>query len=132
MKYFKVEAKCGHVRRNNYILKNFYIRAESKKEAARITKETPRVKHNHKDAIRSVEEITLEEYCQGRKAMSEDWYFQVHCKQDQALLCPDIYEFTLREDEEKQVRKKGNFRHVRYEALMKEKIKEMEGGYLYE
>lgn len=36
MRYFKVEAKCGHVRRNNYILKEFYVKAESKKEAARI------------------------------------------------------------------------------------------------
>ena len=71
MRYFKVEAKCGHVRRNNYILKEFYVKAESKKEAARIVKDTPRVKHNHKDAIREVEEISLGEYCQGKKVMSD-------------------------------------------------------------
>lgn len=132
MRYFKVEAKCGHVRRNNYILKEFYVKAESRKEAARIVKETPRVKHDHKDVIRKVEEINLGEYCQGKKAMSEDPYFQVHSKQEQILLLPNIYEFTLKEDRETYERKKGTFRHVKYEALMKEKIKEMKGGYLYE
>lgn len=132
MKYFKVLAKCGHVRRNNYILKEFYIKAESKKEAARIVKGMPRVKHNHKDAIRSAEEITFEEYCQGKKAMNEDQYFQVHCKQEQTLLCPDIYKFILRENEEIHERKKENFKHIKYEALLKEMTKEMKGGYLYE
>ena len=32
--YYKVLAKCGHVGRNNYIEKDFFIKANSGKEAA--------------------------------------------------------------------------------------------------
>ena len=34
-KYYKVYAKCGHVGRNSYILKWFYVKAESGSEAAK-------------------------------------------------------------------------------------------------
>lgn len=132
MGYFKVIAKCGHVRRNNYVLKAFYIEASSKKEAARIIRYTPRVKHNHKDAIREVIAISLEDYCQGKKVMSEDPYFNVHSRQEQELLCPDLHEFTYREEEIQRFHKKGSFRHIKNDALLKEMKKEMEGGYLYE
>ena len=132
MKYFKVVAKCGHVGRNKYLLKTFYQKAENKKEAAKIVRETARVKHNQKDAIREVEEITLEDYCQGRKVMAEDPYFKVHSKQEQTLLCPGIYETTYEEVKSEESHKKSNFRHIKYEALIKEANKEMRGGYLYE
>lgn len=132
MKYFKVIGKCGHVRRNNYILKEFFVKAENKKVAASIVKNTPRVKHNHKDVIRFVEEISLDEYLQGKQIMSEDLYFQVHSKQEQCLLCPNIYECVIKEETKIKKRTKQNFRYIKYEAFIKEKIKEMKGGYLYE
>lgn len=132
MKYFKVIGKCGHVRRNNYILKEFYVKAENKKEASIIVKNTPRVKHDHKDAIRFVEEISFDEYLRGKKIMSEDLYFQVHSKQDQFLLCPNIYEFVIKEEPRIKKRTKQNFRYIKYESFIKEKIKELKGGYLYE
>ncbi len=132
MGYFKVIAKCGHVGRNGYVLKAFYIEASSKKEAARIIRYTPRVKHNHKDAIREVIALSLDDYCQGKKVMSEDPYFSVHSRQEQALLCPDIYEFTYKEEEKTKYQKKGNFKHIKEDALLKEMKKEMDGGYLYE
>ena len=83
MKYYKVLAKCGHVRRNRYILKWFYLKADSGKEAARIIRFTPRVKHHHKDAIREVVIIDYDEYVNGIKIMTSDMYFNVHNSTDQ-------------------------------------------------
>ena len=133
MKYYKVKAKCGHVGRNYYILKAFYTEAESRKEAARLVRNLPRVKHNRKDAIREVFEITKEDYAKGRKITTNDPYFHVHCKQEQKLLCPNISECVIREEEKRVSRKRGNFRHIKDEALVKEKINEIKKGtYLYE
>ncbi|MGN1372736.1 MAG: hypothetical protein ACI4VK_01660 [Candidatus Coproplasma sp.] len=55
--YFEVQAKCGHVGRHNYVIKNFYVKAESGKEAARKIRLAPRVKHDRKDAIIRVKQI---------------------------------------------------------------------------
>lgn len=86
MKYYRVKAKCGHVGRNHYILKDFYVKANNGKEAARQVRYTPRVKHHQKDAIQEVNEISLEEFVLGRKAMEEDMYFKVHNSTDQRWL----------------------------------------------
>jgi len=61
-KCFAVETKCGHVGRNNCIIITFPIKAASKKEAAARAKALPRVKRDHKDAIRNVEEIDYKKY----------------------------------------------------------------------
>ena len=70
--YFEVLAKCGHVGRKHYVLKRFAIRAESANEAARITRNIPRVKHHHKDAIRSVTAVTPERYAEIVRENSAD------------------------------------------------------------
>ena len=132
MKYFKVIAKCGHVGRNNYILKAFYVECIDGEEAASIVKISPRVKHNHKDVIREVDEIAREDYFEGRKNMSRDPYFIVHNKQTQKLLCPDIMENVCIEEPKEKYTKRGIFKHIRELVLLKEDIKEMRGGYLYE
>ena len=72
--YYKVLAKCGHVGRNNYIIKCFYVKANDGEEAAKIVRQKPRVKHHHKDAIRDVIAIELEEYLTGLKIMEADMY----------------------------------------------------------
>lgn len=82
-KYFKVQAKCGHVGRNYYILKWFYVKALTGEEAAKVVRDKPRVKHNQKDAIRNVKEITFEEYLTGLRLNSEDMYFKSTSKQEQ-------------------------------------------------
>ena len=81
--YFAVIAKCGHVGRNWYVVKTLYIKAESGKEAAKIARYTPRVKHDHKDAIRDVVKITFEEYEAGKLKMQNDPYFQIHNSTEQ-------------------------------------------------
>ena len=62
--YFEVIAKCGHVGKRFYIPIKFAVAAESSKEAAKIARSIPRVKHDHKDAILSVKKISYQEYVQ--------------------------------------------------------------------
>ena len=62
--YFMVIAKCGHVGRNNYIPVKFAVKAESKKAAAKMVRNFPRVKHDHKDAILDVKQIDYVEFCE--------------------------------------------------------------------
>lgn len=96
--FFEVLAKCGHVGRNNYIVKKFYVKAESGKEAARIIRLAPRVKHHQKDAIIEVHKIDYEQYVQGAIRMNEDPYFNVYNTSDQKrfnlddIIREDIYE----------------------------------------
>ena len=89
MKLFKVEAKCGHVGKNNFTIKIFAIRAENGKEAAMIARNKPRVKHHHKDAIRSVVEITEIEYLQIIKQNNDDPYFKCRNIQEQRIYVQD-------------------------------------------
>ena len=59
-RYFKVVTKCGHVGRYNCIWINFAIVAESKQQAADKVREEGRVKRNHKDFIKEIQEISFE------------------------------------------------------------------------
>lgn len=78
MRYFEVNAKCGHVGRGFYVPIRFAIVAQDGKDAASITRGKPRVKHDHKDAILSVRELTFEEYMKLRSENDADPY--LHCK----------------------------------------------------
>ena len=60
--FFIVDAVCGHVGRENGIVKSFAITAGSRKEAAAVCRDMPRVKHHFKYAIRNVRQVSLEEY----------------------------------------------------------------------
>lgn len=91
MKVYKVTAKCGHVGRNYYVIKSFPVQASDGKEAARIARNIPRVKHHHKDAIISVEEITLAEYYALIRQNNSDPYFSCQNVQDQRKYEEVIY-----------------------------------------
>ena len=97
-KYYLVVVKCGHVRRSQYILKAFPIRAFDGKDAARIARNKARVKHDDKYAIVSVNELSKEQYDIEKKKFSEDNYHKVHSIQEQKMLCPNIYLEVLKED----------------------------------
>lgn len=84
--FYRVKAKCGHVGRNNYIVKNFYVVASSGKEAARKVRYFPRVKHDRKDAILSVELISQDEFNSGIEINRDDAYFKVTNSSEQRLL----------------------------------------------
>ena len=89
-KYFAVDAKVGHIGKNKYMIKTFIVYAENGKAAAEFVRNYPRVKHNHKDAIRSVTEINFQEYTERRKAMYAEPYFNVTSIQEQRAANIDI------------------------------------------
>ena len=82
-KYYRVLTKCGHVGRNGYVPIQFAIVAETGKEAAKIARDMPRVKHHHKDAILKVEEISKSIYKEIREINANDPYLHCHSIQEQ-------------------------------------------------
>lgn len=95
-KYFIVTAKCGHVRKSNYILIDFAVIADTRKEAASKVIKYKRVKHHHKDVIRDVKEVSFEEYIEQKRRNNEDPY--LHCKniQEQRKKC-DLKDRIIKE-----------------------------------
>lgn len=90
-KYYAVETKCGHVGRGKYTIITFAISAENGKEAAKIGRWMPRVKHHHKFCILSVKEITYDEYLVLFEENKNNPYLQCESIQDQNAMCPNIY-----------------------------------------
>ena len=99
MRYFKVSAKCGHVGRHCYIIKDFYIVANDGKEAAFKVRHLPRVKHDRKDAILSVQAIAKDEYLEGKALQAKDMYFRVHSSTEQRQCGAVDYDLVLPEIE---------------------------------
>lgn len=95
--WFAVLAKCGHVGRHYYIVKEFLIPARNKREAALKARCIPRVKHDRKDAILKVSQIDSEEASRRLKLRHDDPYFCCRNRLDQRILCPDWEEIRIRE-----------------------------------
>ena len=94
-KYFAVTTKCGHVGRKYYLPVTFPVVAESGKEAARLGRDIPRVKHAHKDAILDVREISYEEYLILVDENKNNMYLKCENKQQQKSWCGDIKDLVL-------------------------------------
>ena len=73
-RYFKVNAKCGHVGKGKYISIDFAVVASSAKEAAARARFFGRVKHHYKDAINFVEEIDSNEFNELVNKIANDPY----------------------------------------------------------
>ena len=84
--YYEVIAKCGHVGRNNYIPVKFAVVAESGKEAAKMVRDFPRVKHDHKDAILNVNKIDYERFQEIVEMNRNDPYLKCHSRKEQKLI----------------------------------------------
>lgn len=82
-KFFRVKVKCGHVGKSNFVLIDYAVCAEDKKQAAAKARKMPRVKHDHKDAIREVEEISYREYKNIKKGYSNINYMTCKNIQEQ-------------------------------------------------
>lgn len=113
-RYFKVKAKCGHVRKKYFLPVEFAVMASSAKEAASIARHIPRVKHDHKDAISSIEEISYEEYELLRIENEENPYLNCKNKQEQNINCGDLYLYVQKEFREKYYRFYDRKSKVRY------------------
>lgn len=123
VRYYAVETKCGHVRKNNFIRITYGVQASSKSEAASIARYIPRVKHDKKDAIFSVKEISYEEYLELNDRNSKDPYLAVHSRQDQNYYCSDLYnriECEEKEDNYKKTREERlNYKKKKYLSVLK-------------
>jgi len=85
LRYYKVVAKCGHVGMSRYYAGTFYQAADNGKEAARIVRGRSRVKHDHKDAILKLVQISHDEYDLGRLEACANPYFHTTSAYDQSL-----------------------------------------------
>lgn len=88
--FCKVYVKCGHVGINNCINVWMPVEAENKREAARIARWLPRVKHHHKDAILDVVIISKNEFDHLIQTNTNDPYLNCHSKQEQNRI-EDLY-----------------------------------------
>lgn len=107
MKYYKVTAKCGHVRKGFYYPGELFIKAENGRAAAKVARDMPRVKHDHKDAILNVVEIDLDTYLMGKEAARKNPYFFCESIQEQFQYWDEIEACILVDDylEKQSVRK---------------------------
>lgn len=130
MNYYKVLARCGHVKKGRYIEKWFYV--EEEKEAAQIIRNTPRVKHHKKKAIEDVRTISFEEYLLGLKAMGADPYFKVHNSTNQRRMNAVKDEDVKLEEESVTYKKSRMGQRIRFESYSRELDREFKRGELYE
>lgn len=96
-KYFSVKTKCGHVGKLNCVWIDFAIVAESAKEAAAIARQRARVKHHHKNSIKEVVEITMDEFYKLRALNDADAY--LHAKNHREQLQIEGFEDRIELDE---------------------------------
>lgn len=98
MKYYEIKAKCGHVGKNNYYVGTLYLYGENGREAAVYARRHPRVKHDQKDAILCVKEISHEAYLKGKSDTRKSVYWTSTCIQQQRMFCPELENHILHED----------------------------------
>lgn len=95
MSYYLVTAKCGHVGRQRYIPITFAITADNGKEAAKITRNIARVKHDHKDAILNVVKVSKEVYLNQMVENESDPYLGFKSRYQQNKYKEEIMSRTL-------------------------------------
>ncbi len=96
-KYFSVETKCGHVGRLNCVWIKFAICADTAKEAAAIARQIARVKHHHKNTVKEVVEITVDEFLKLKAINDADAY--LHAKNHREQLQIEGFEERVELDE---------------------------------
>ena len=97
MKYYEIKVKCGHVGKNNYYVGTLYLYGENGREAAAYARRHPRVKHDQKDAILCVKEISHEAYLKGKSDTRKSVYWTSTCIQQQRMFCPELENHILHE-----------------------------------
>lgn len=121
-RYFAVTCKCGHVSRKYYMPITFGIVAKNRKEASRIARKLPRVKHNHKYAIIDNKEISFIEYKRINEQNKYDPYLNVQSNYQQKEIMDSIEGRLVLEDKYKSKHSKNEVKpKVRYHK--KEKIR---------
>ena len=129
MFYYIVTVKCGHVGRGKYCIKDLAIKANSKKDAAIIARKTPRVKHDWKDAIVNIKEVSKEDWDIQLDINNKDPFFVCKNIQEQRLLNLDM-EIYLYEEPKYMVHSKEE-RRSRIEYKLKKREERYKTSYDY-
>ena len=117
MKYYEIKAKCGHVGKNNYYVGTLYLYGENGRDAAAYARQQPRVKHDHKDAIISVKEISHEAYLRGKAQTRKSVYWTSTSIQQQRMFCPELVNQVLQENNKKNQYSKNHSLRKNYTAF---------------
>lgn len=96
LEMFEAVCKCGHVGKSHYVIISFPLMAQSKKDAARIARGMPRVKHDYQDAILNVFKIDQKRYFELLEINDRDPYLHCTCIQDQNM--HDLSDRLMTED----------------------------------
>lgn len=116
MSYFLVTAKCGHVGKRFYYKGNFYVEAENGRIAAKVVRDIPRVKHDHKDAILSVNKINYQDFIIGQQEEEKNPYYRCHSKQEQNIywdiIIKNIYEDCHHEKKKQKYKKHHSLKNI--------------------
>lgn len=135
--YFAVETKCGHVGKDKCIFIWFAIQAESRKDAASKARSLGRVKHHHKDVIRQVQEISIEEFVQLRCNNNNDPYLRCKNIQQQRKISNleeriEVDEYMLSKHNKIKISRDKSFLLKKNALKEKEAIRQMRGSYSYD
>ena len=104
--YYLVLTKCGHVGRDKFMPIWFPIIAEDGREAARIARDIPRVKHDHKDAILCVIKTDYDGFKSQVEANSKDLYLLCLSKHEQNEIMPLIEHRLMADNHKKEGERK--------------------------
>ena len=82
---YAVTAKCGHTGFGTgfFMPITFAVNAETAREAAKLARDFPRVKHDHKDAIIGVHTVQMAEYVNILRTNDFDPYLKARSIQEQ-------------------------------------------------
>ena len=134
--YYEVIAKCGHVGRKYYVPIKFAVIAEDGKDAAKMVRQFPRVKHCHKDAILNVMKIDFERFQEIIEANSQDPYLSCHSRQEQKRI--ENFEQRIKKDlrnqkieYNQQSRKERVLHKLRKYKLLEESLRKEYYSYAY-
>lgn len=104
-KYFEVIAKGGHVGRDKYYECHFPVCAPNKEIASLYSKNLPRIKKDHKDAILEIIEVTKEEFLSICQKFDINPYFHCNSKHEQNENFKEIRKNLQEETEVSRIRK---------------------------
>ena len=120
MNYYLVLCKCGHVSRKYYMPIYFCVMAENSKEAAKIARDIPRVKRDHKDAILEVKKVCKEDYDIQNEKNNQDPYLLCKSKHDQNEIM-DFIRYRLVREKRYEGSDVSKFKNRKPNLVMQEK-----------
>lgn len=95
MAYYLVLTKAGHLGKSCYMPIWFPVEAENGREAAKIARYYPRVKHDHPDAILQCVETDLEGFNYQKEMNRLDPYLRCKSRHEQNQILPLISDRIL-------------------------------------